>query len=141
MAGLFQTFATLAGNGPVANVLAVETTFPIDLGGKLVGLLLSRVDAGPHGGGAKHSTAGGDHLAILQRGPRMENLAFQPGCSLQALYCITFSVVARITPGCQHHTDAWTRIPLGFDLVQRSEERRVGKEGVGTCRSRWSPDP
>src|SRR3546814_13469344 len=28
-----------------------------------------------------------------------------------------------------------------FDLVavQRSEERRVGKEGVSTCRSRWSP--
>src|SRR3546814_7003881 len=23
----------------------------------------------------------------------------------------------------------------------RSEERRVGKEGVSTCRSRWSPDP
>src|SRR3546814_16852209 len=22
-----------------------------------------------------------------------------------------------------------------------SEERRVGKEGVSTCRSRWSPDP
>src|SRR3546814_18033107 len=25
-----------------------------------------------------------------------------------------------------------------FDLT-RSEERRVGKEGVSTCRSRWSP--
>src|SRR3546814_19376121 len=25
-------------------------------------------------------------------------------------------------------------------LVARSEERRVGKEGVRTCRSRWSPD-
>src|SRR3546814_11270400 len=24
-------------------------------------------------------------------------------------------------------------------VVQRSEERRVGKEGVSTCRSRWSP--
>src|SRR3546814_20921648 len=24
--------------------------------------------------------------------------------------------------------------------VQRSEERRVGKEGVSTCRYRWSPD-
>src|SRR3546814_6941894 len=24
---------------------------------------------------------------------------------------------------------------------QRSEERRVGKEGVSTCRSRWTPDP
>src|SRR3546814_19645910 len=25
--------------------------------------------------------------------------------------------------------------------VYRSEERRVGKEGVSTCRSRWSPYP
>src|SRR3546814_14542003 len=26
------------------------------------------------------------------------------------------------------------------DLVKRSEERRVGKECVRTCRSRWEPD-
>src|SRR3546814_12765501 len=25
------------------------------------------------------------------------------------------------------------------DMEKRSEERRVGKEGVSTCRSRWSP--
>src|SRR3546814_481199 len=29
---------------------------------------------------------------------------------------------------------------LGRLRRQRSEERRVGKECVGTCRSRWSPD-
>src|SRR3546814_11684591 len=34
----------------------------------------------------------------------------------------------------------------GMDLdadehALRSDERRVGKEGVSTCRSRWSPDP
>src|SRR3546814_12659191 len=28
----------------------------------------------------------------------------------------------------------------GGDVVIRSEERRVGKECVSTCRSRWSPD-
>src|SRR3546814_14959240 len=27
-----------------------------------------------------------------------------------------------------------------YDLEVRSEERRVGKECVSTCRSRWSPD-
>src|SRR3546814_20151793 len=27
------------------------------------------------------------------------------------------------------------------DLAQRSEERRVGKECVSQCRSRWSPKP
>src|SRR3546814_13409232 len=26
------------------------------------------------------------------------------------------------------------------ETAARSEERRVGKEGVSTCRSRWSPD-
>src|SRR3546814_15521576 len=25
-------------------------------------------------------------------------------------------------------------------IIERSEERRVGKECVSTCRSRWSPD-
>src|SRR3546814_19625571 len=28
---------------------------------------------------------------------------------------------------------------FAFYATQRSEERRVGKEGVSTCRSRWSP--
>src|SRR3546814_15594424 len=32
----------------------------------------------------------------------------------------------------------WMVISLGE--VDRSEERRVGKECVSTCRSRWSPD-
>src|SRR3546814_13244707 len=36
---------------------------------------------------------------------------------------------------------AWSdqRDPL-IDYAGRSEERRVGKEGVSTCRSRWSPE-
>src|SRR3546814_7678738 len=29
--------------------------------------------------------------------------------------------------------------PVRADPPPRSEERRVGKEGVSTCRSRWSP--
>src|SRR3546814_13925344 len=32
-----------------------------------------------------------------------------------------------------------TRIGIGVCWDQRSEERRVGKECVSTCRSRWSP--
>src|SRR3546814_11429497 len=31
---------------------------------------------------------------------------------------------------------AWGK---GYALEGRSEERRVGKRGVSTCRSRWSP--
>src|SRR3546814_19427219 len=30
--------------------------------------------------------------------------------------------------------------PVEHILILRSEERRVGKECVSTCRSRWSPD-
>src|SRR3546814_15374629 len=30
---------------------------------------------------------------------------------------------------------------VASSLTFRSEERRVGKEGVSTCRSRWSPAP
>src|SRR3546814_2297794 len=36
------------------------------------------------------------------------------------------------------HTIALATAPIGYAL--RSEERRVGKEWVSTCRSRWSPD-
>src|SRR3546814_6189829 len=38
----------------------------------------------------------------------------------------------------------WQRIilPDGSSIrIDRSEERRVGKECVSTCRSRWSPEP
>src|SRR3546814_15648026 len=54
---------------------------------------------------------------------------------------------SRITPIIADIRDATTLgIAVGkaravFHLAaQRSEERRVGKECVSTCRSRWSPD-
>src|SRR3546814_20818726 len=41
----------------------------------------------------------------------------------------------------QHRVTAAGGIDEGGDEVAvRSEERRVGKECVSTCRSRWSPD-
>src|SRR3546814_20617632 len=33
------------------------------------------------------------------------------------------------------------RQDIGLGSAKRSEERRVGKECVSTCRSRWSPYP
>src|SRR3546814_20145103 len=35
--------------------------------------------------------------------------------------------------------DAQALLRLGHGNASRSEERRVGKECVSTCRSRWSP--
>src|SRR3546814_10992215 len=38
--------------------------------------------------------------------------------------------------------DAFVKVPASIPFeVSRSEERRVGKECVSTCRSRWSPYP
>src|SRR3546814_5509061 len=44
----------------------------------------------------------------------------------------------------RNRRDGWYKRPAGhIDLcnitIPRSEERRVGKECVSTCRSRWSP--
>src|SRR3546814_7190988 len=33
----------------------------------------------------------------------------------------------------------WDFVEAPSQLLERSEERRVGKECVSTCRSRWSP--
>src|SRR3546814_17431497 len=48
---------------------------------------------------------------------------------------------ARIRPHpCGHTAGRRLRDRIAARLV-RSEERRVGTEGVSTCRSRWSPYP
>src|SRR3546814_19778259 len=41
--------------------------------------------------------------------------------------------------GAALYAPVWTSAILG--PYDRSEERRVGKECVSTCRSRWSPNP
>src|SRR3546814_11076749 len=44
----------------------------------------------------------------------------------------------------ENGVDTWSQFELWidgyFNNQIRSEERRVGKECVSTCRSRWSPD-
>src|SRR3546814_3407330 len=49
---------------------------------------------------------------------------------------------ANLLGGARGHDQHWPRgCAIGFsdDVRTRSEERRVGKECVSTCRSRWSP--
>src|SRR3546814_2454296 len=63
------------------------------------------------------------------------------GCACIAQRQLGFDVVED-----HPHAEAFGQHPdLGADMAiaddaQRSEERRVGKECVSTCRSRWSPN-
>src|SRR3546814_17452860 len=52
----------------------------------------------------------------------------------EARYYLSADAILSVEDGAQVHAgDVLARIPV------RSEERRVGKECVSTCRSRWSP--
>src|SRR3546814_13824756 len=44
-----------------------------------------------------------------------------------------------ILDALNHQDFAYRWVTRFIALDKRSEERRVGKEGVSTCRSRWSP--
>src|SRR3546814_9683468 len=62
--------------------------------------------------------------------PMLDRVLNWPKAALSgALLLVALSGVAATSLGSEF-------IP---DLDERSEERRVGKEGVSTCRSRWSP--
>src|SRR3546814_4162842 len=79
-------------------------------------------------------------------------------CSSDLTACIEEAILdAGIPVAGQRRTNARNRLPgetririveertgenrLDRDAGDRSEERRVGKECVSTCRSRWSPYP
>src|SRR3546814_13069750 len=49
--------------------------------------------------------------------------------------------VCSLDPVPLMRADQWIGIYRRFWTDRRSEERRVGKECVSTCRSRWSPYP
>src|SRR3546814_20035826 len=75
-------------------------------------------------------------LAIQRAGCRVT--VYEIGESLRE-----FGAGVVITPNAMH---ALNSLGVGKQLAAsgepgqpRSEERRVGKEGVSTCRSRWSP--
>src|SRR5690606_6032956 len=113
-----SALAALAGDGPVADIVAVEHAVPANLLGQAVGLLLGIGDAGTDGGGAQHAAAGGDDLAVLQCGAGVEHLAVELGGVIQAFDHVTLGVVARVAAGGQHHAHGRTRVPGRLDLVQ-----------------------
>src|SRR3546814_10750500 len=59
---------------------------------------------------------------------------------LQTLYEIPAGAeIAGAPVGVRLETARGQDDGLGVDLANRSEESRVGKEGVSTCRARWAP--
>src|SRR3546814_12838910 len=78
-------------------------------------------------------------MLVSRRGiyPVAWNLA---GIAATLLICFcSFELVSAWASALRHHfisasTSAWSLL-----AIARSEERRVGKECVSTCRSRWSP--
>src|SRR3546814_6209285 len=59
-------------------------------------------------------------------------------CSAAAARCRIHFQTSADFPGDIRDSLCQAR-PSGYSAMPRSEERRVGKECVSTCRSRWSP--
>src|SRR3546814_4835518 len=81
--------------------------------------------------------AGEQVMALVERNLRPRDI-----CTRAA-----FENAARVVAATGGSTNAALHLPamasevgIEFDLFDRSEERRVGKECGSTCRSRWSPD-
>src|SRR3546814_14456794 len=75
------------------------------------------------------------------RGARVRDIAARALAAVPLNYAVTSALtmlIARLLPGeaAQASIGATT---LSFAIFARSEERRVGKECVSACRSRWAP--
>src|SRR3546814_15269964 len=88
----------------------------------------------PPGDEAVHRLAGGEPGFAQPRGA-LEDAALDRGDRLRAVGALVLEQVAQVLARQQAH-------PSRARLAEhRSEERRVGKECVSTCISRWAPYP
>src|SRR3546814_2953479 len=71
----------------------------------------------------------GQRVGRLVAGPGGEDVAQETGGQRRERIDRNIRIVRRAIDGVDHRDQA----------LARSEERRVGKECVSTCRSRWSP--
>src|SRR3546814_12098484 len=68
--------------------------------------------------------------------PDLSSAVMDPFCSLPQL--ILFCNIVDPVSGQFYNRDPRSTAVLAVEHLKRSEERRVGKECVSTCRSRWS---
>src|SRR3546814_12850105 len=76
-------------------------------------------------------------LGLVQLAGEAGAGAFMRLFGLPLLRGLNFDQSSAVGPRLAH--GGFARFGIVDDLVQRSEERRVGKECVSTCRSRLSP--
>src|SRR3546814_3351544 len=67
---------------------------------------------------------------------RIERFVTHPLRWTMAIQAIALGIIGFVPASVPH---SYVTVPISF--LARSEERRVGKECVSTCRSRWSPYP
>src|SRR3546814_21104401 len=84
---------------------------------------------------------------IYANGVVFHSTASHGGIKLDRARNMAMPGVLRVAGGWYEEDCEWAKVAIGFpDLFTdyerchaRSEERRVGKECVSTCRSRWAP--
>src|SRR5216117_4601896 len=99
------------------------------------------------------SAIGGLFVALLVVEPALAgSILYATAASQQRIdgFCLAADGALAATPSVQIGTLGGLprRVLVGngvlyvaeVDRIERSEERRVGKEGPSLCRSRWSPD-
>src|SRR3546814_13951764 len=80
------------------------------------------------------------HFLRLPQAPCLQNWVFASLHTRLPLVCSSLSPFRLVfLPVCACWTTLVTSSPWRTNPAKRSEERRVGKECVSTCRSRWSP--
>src|SRR3546814_142255 len=100
-----------------------------------------KVSGGLHGVGVSCVNALSIHLsAVVHREGKTFQQEYEKGKPRYDVKEIGKSDVTGTTVTFRPDPDIFTMTTVyNYDTLARSEERRVGKECVSTCRSRWSP--
>src|SRR3546814_12041814 len=107
--------------------------------------LVERTDADPASpfhALSRRTTTSKDPSRVITDAARVRTLQRQIHQTLGALASFRSLDGGSTDPNAMYEVilQFWREVKLAFpDAWGRSEERRVGKECVSTCRSRWSP--